>query len=89
MKADEVRAELMARREKALEMGGAEKVARQHARGKKTVRERLDMLLDPDSFQEYGQLASRFAEHNQTVDEIVAADGFVFGIIRLGVIPIN
>jgi acetyl-CoA carboxylase carboxyltransferase component len=79
MKPDEVRAELLARREKALEMGGPEKVARQHARGKKTVRERLDLLLDPGSFQEYGQLASRLSEHYQSVDEITAADGFIFG----------
>jgi len=83
MKTGEVRAELLARRKKALKMGGAEKVERQYARGKKTVRERLDMLLDPGSFQEYGQLASRFAEHYQTVDEIVAADGFIFGFGKI------
>jgi len=32
--------DLEARREKALEMGGAEKVTRQHARGRLTARER-------------------------------------------------
>ena len=33
-------------------MGGAESIARQHAQGRLTVRERVDLLVDPDSFQE-------------------------------------
>src|SRR5512132_3873519 len=32
--------------------GGAERIERQHASGKLTARERLDLLLDPDSFVE-------------------------------------
>lgn len=39
-------------RELGKRMGGAEGVARQHAQGRLTVRERLDLLLDADSFQE-------------------------------------
>lgn len=47
-----------ARREAfAEEMGGAEKVARQKARGKLTARERIDGLLDSGSFREIGKLA--------------------------------
>jgi len=38
----------------ALEMGGAEGVARQHAKGRLTVRERIAALADPESFQEIG-----------------------------------
>lgn len=41
----------------ALEMGGAERVARQHDLGRLTVRERIDGLVDPGSFLEVGQLA--------------------------------
>jgi acetyl-CoA carboxylase carboxyltransferase component len=37
--------------------GGEEAVERQHARGKLTARERIDLLLDPDSFVETDQLA--------------------------------
>ena len=33
-------------------MGGAERVAKQHARGKMTARERVERLLDPGTFQE-------------------------------------
>ncbi len=39
-------------REKALEAGGAERKKRQHEAGKYTARERVEKLLDPDSFVE-------------------------------------
>ena len=45
---------LKAEREQALLGGGAEKVARQHKAGKLTARERLDILLDPGTFEEHG-----------------------------------
>ena len=48
--------ELKQRRAKAREMGGPEKIAKQHDRGKLTARERIDHLLDPDSFLEIGML---------------------------------
>ena len=48
--------ELKRRKTRALEMGGAEKVEKQHARGKLTARERIDRLLDPGSFFEIGML---------------------------------
>jgi propionyl-CoA carboxylase beta chain len=53
---DEI-AELRRRQALAAEMGGAERVARQKARGKLTVRERIAALLDEDSFREWGSLA--------------------------------
>ncbi|RZS78635.1 acyl-CoA carboxylase subunit beta [Pigmentiphaga kullae] len=53
--ADEIRR----RRELARACGGEASVARQHAAGKLTVRERIDKLLDAGSFQEVGQLAGR------------------------------
>src|SRR2546425_495144 len=40
-------------------MGGEEKVARQHAAGRLTVRDRIDALLDPGSFHEIGALAGK------------------------------
>ncbi len=51
--------ELRRREELARRMGGEERVARQHASGRLTVRERIDRLLDPDSFHETGALAGR------------------------------
>ena len=49
--------ELKRRRYLAEQMGGSEAVARQHARGKLTVRERVAALADPSSFEEIGVLA--------------------------------
>jgi propionyl-CoA carboxylase beta chain len=49
--------ELRRRQALAQQMGGADRVARQRGRGKLTVRERLDALLDPGSFREWGSLA--------------------------------
>ena len=49
--------ELQRRHAMADAMGGPEGVARQRTRGKLMVRERLDMLVDPGSFQQMGKLA--------------------------------
>jgi acetyl-CoA carboxylase carboxyltransferase component len=35
-------------------MGGAEKIARQHQKGLRTARERIEMLVDPGTFVEFG-----------------------------------
>src|SRR5690606_19708219 len=40
----------------AQQMGGEEKVARHKAAGKLTVRERIDAIADPGSFQEIGSI---------------------------------
>lgn len=45
------------RRELARAQGGPEGVAQQHERGKLTIRERIDRLLDEDSFREHGRIA--------------------------------
>ncbi len=47
------------RRAMAVRMGGEESVARQHAAGKLTVRERIAGLLDHGSFREIGALAGK------------------------------
>lgn len=49
--------ELKRRTELAKEMGGEERVQRQHANGRLTVRERIDLLLDYGTFHEIGALA--------------------------------
>ena len=50
-------AELRRRRKLAEQMGGPEKVARQHARGKLDARARIKGLVDPGSFREIGKIA--------------------------------
>ncbi|HEB90988.1 MAG TPA: propionyl-CoA carboxylase, partial [Deltaproteobacteria bacterium] len=51
--------EIERRRARALEMGGSEAVAKQHERGRMTVRERIDGLVDRDSFRERGRIAGQ------------------------------
>jgi acetyl-CoA carboxylase carboxyltransferase component len=66
--------ELHGRRKKNLAMGGEEKIARQHEKGKLTVRERLDLLFDPGTFVELGLLAQ-----NRDGSDTAPADGVVTG----------
>lgn len=49
--------ELKRREALAHQMGGEEKVARQHDFGKLTIRERIDAIIDPESLHEIGALA--------------------------------
>ncbi|RMB04507.1 acyl-CoA carboxylase subunit beta [Eilatimonas milleporae] len=58
----EVLEELERRRAKARLGGGEKRIEAQHARGKLTARERIDLLLDDDSFEEY----DTFVEHRCT-----------------------
>jgi acetyl-CoA carboxylase carboxyltransferase component len=46
--------EIADKRAMARELGGAESVERHHAKGRLTVRERIDGVLDPESFREIG-----------------------------------
>ena len=49
--------EITRRKELALEQGGPEAIAKHHGKGRLTIRERIDKLLDPDSFEEVGPAA--------------------------------
>lgn len=51
--------ELRRREAFAREMGGADKVKRQHDAGRLTVRERVEKLADPGSFREVGTIAGK------------------------------
>ena len=61
-------------------MGGAKLVERQRSMGKLPVRERLDLLLDPGSFVEFGMLADSMDPVLQADRGYLAADGMVAGI---------
>ena len=71
--------ELESRRRKALEMGGTEKIKRQHRQGKLTARERIDLLCDPETFQEYGLLATHQSHRPEMENKLTPADGVVTG----------
>ena len=80
--------ELARRRELALEMGGAEKVARHRAQGKLTVRERIDALLDPGSFREVGALTGRPTRDDDGAISAVMPANFVTGRGRVDDRPV-
>src|ERR1700741_5005629 len=75
----EVLNELERRREEARKGGGAERIKQQHDRGKLTARERLDVLLDEGSFEEFDM----FVEHRGTefgmAKRKIPGDGVVTG----------
>ena len=51
---DEEIREIHRKRKMAKTLGGEEGVARQHTKGRLTIRERINGLLDQDSFRELG-----------------------------------
>ncbi|HEY6817567.1 MAG TPA: acyl-CoA carboxylase subunit beta [Croceibacterium sp.] len=71
--------ELERRRAAARQGGGAKRIAAQHAKGKLTARERLEVLLDEDSFEELDM----YVEHNCTdfgmEAQRIPGDGVVTG----------
>jgi acetyl-CoA carboxylase carboxyltransferase component len=72
--------ELYRRREKAKLMGGEKRVKRQHNRGRFTARERLEKLLDPDSFWEMGLLNTSNVPGKE---DITPCDGKIAGIGKI------
>ena len=70
---------LAALREQALHAGSEASVERQHARGKLTARERLERLLDPDSFVELDMFARHRAHGFGIENTRPLTDGVVTG----------
>ena len=71
--------ELVQRRETARQGGGAQRIEAQHAKGKLTARERLSLLLDEGSFEEYDMFI-RHRCHNLGMDKShYDGDGVVTG----------
>jgi acetyl-CoA carboxylase carboxyltransferase component len=62
------------------DMGGADRVQRQHSDNKLTVRERLDLLFDDGTFFEIGLLAHHQSQSPQMQGKVTPADGVVTGI---------
>ncbi len=75
--------ELRRREAMAREMGGAEKVKRQHDAGRLTVRERLERLLDPGSWHEIGGLAGVASYDSSGALEKFSPSNTLFGRGRI------
>jgi len=71
--------ELRRREAFAEELGGPERVKRQHDGGRLTIRERIGKLVDPGSFHEIGKIAGS-AKYDANNDLIaLTPSNYVFG----------
>jgi propionyl-CoA carboxylase beta chain len=59
--------------------GGQRRIDTQHGKGKLTARERLDVLLDPGSFEEYDMFVTHRATDFGMEKTIIPGDGVVTG----------
>ena len=71
--------ELQKRAEAAKLGGGSARIDKQHAKGKLTARERLDILLDEDSFQEWDMFVEHRAVDFGMDEQKIPGDGVVTG----------
>jgi propionyl-CoA carboxylase beta chain len=71
--------QLEERRQKARLGGGQRRIDAQHARGKLTARERIDLLLDEDSFEEFDMFVAHRSTDFGMQDDRPAGDGVVTG----------
>jgi acetyl-CoA carboxylase carboxyltransferase component len=75
-------------RERALLGGGRERIEQQHAKGKLTARERLDLLLDPGSFAEIDRFAMSQSKDLGGEDKRILGDGVITGHGRINGRPV-
>ncbi len=71
--------ELESRRQTARMGGGQRRIDAQHARGKLTARERLDLLLDEGSFEEFDMFVAHRCTEFGMAEQRPAGDGVVTG----------
>jgi propionyl-CoA carboxylase beta chain len=78
------RLEELRRRQAEAELGGGEeRIRRQHKAGKKTARERLELLLDPGSFLEIDRFVVHQSHDFGMEEQRVLGDGVVTGSGRV------
>jgi propionyl-CoA carboxylase beta chain len=71
--------QLEARRDEARLGGGQKRIDAQHARGKLTARERIEVLLDASSFEEYDMYKTHRCVDFGMADKQIPGDGVVTG----------
>jgi propionyl-CoA carboxylase beta chain len=59
--------------------GGAARLERQHAAGKLTARERIDLLFDPGTFEELDKLVTHRCRDFGMADQLIPGDGVIAG----------
>ena len=74
---EDITRELERRREAARQGGGEERHAARRAQGRLTARERIELLLDPGSFEEWGMLVEHRCHDFGMDEKRVPGDGVV------------
>lgn len=75
----QIQANLEKKRQEAREAGGSPKIKAQHSKGKLTARERIEVLLDPQSFEEVGMFVEHRCNNFNMDSKKFLGDGVVTG----------
>ena len=76
-------AELRKRREKSKLGGGEEKIKQQHAKGKLTAQERIDLLLDKGTFEEIDPFVTHWSRDLAGKEDLFLGDAVVTGFGKI------
>jgi len=75
--------EIRKRRKLSKAQGGKEAIKLQHAKGRLTLRERIDLLLDNESFQEQGEIAGGSEVDKEGKLESLTPANFILGFGKI------
>jgi len=75
----EILRQLEEKREGARAGGGERRIQAQHAKGKLSARERLELLFDPDSFEEWDMFVEHRSHDFDMAEQKIPGDGVVIG----------
>ena len=75
--------EIKKRRKLAKAQGGKDAIKLQHAKGRLTLRERIELLLDPNSFQEQGEIAGGSELNDEGKLESLTPANFILGFGKI------
>jgi propionyl-CoA carboxylase beta chain len=70
---------LIAQNERSELGGGIKRIAQQHAKGKLTARERVNLLMDSGSFQEIDKLVTHRSKDFDLDQQLILGDGVITG----------
>eukprot|EP01137_Pigoraptor_chileana_P035604 Opistho-2@29905 len=72
-----------AKRQESLLGGGVDRIKQQHKKGKLTARERLELLMDPNTFREYDAFVEHQCNDFEMGDKKFTGDGVVTGFGKI------
>ncbi|MBY0354381.1 MAG: acyl-CoA carboxylase subunit beta [Rickettsiales bacterium] len=79
MRQNAIITELERKRDLARMGGGTDRIEKQHQKGKLTARERIEVLLDPESFEEFDMFVEHRCNHFGMENQQIPGDGVVIG----------